>query len=122
MGDELFTPTIVVDAEVDLGEITPDVLHYLSRFPPYGPSNPKPIFSTREKLPIQGIRTMRKNTLKFMITENTKTYEAIGFGMGDQSQQLTSEVSIAFHPRINEWQGRQRLQLELTAFETDTDG
>jgi single-stranded-DNA-specific exonuclease len=122
MEDADFTPTIVVDAEVDLGEITPEVLHYLSQFPPYGPSNPKPIFSTREKLPIQDIRTMRKNTLKFMIKENKKTYEAIGFGMGDRGQQLTSEVAIAFHPRINEWQGVQRLQLELKALETDTKG
>ncbi len=121
MGDEDFTPTILVDAEVDLGEITPELLNYLSRFPPYGPSNPKPIFSTREKLPIQDIRTMGRNTLKFMIRENTRTYEAIGFGMGDQSQQLTSKVTIAFHPRINEWQGERRLQLELKALETGTE-
>jgi single-stranded-DNA-specific exonuclease len=122
MGDEDFTPTILVDAEVDLGEITPELLNYLSRFPPYGPSNPKPIFSTREKLPIQDIRTMGRNTLKFMIRENTRTYEAIGFGMGDQSHQLTSKVTIAFHPRINEWQGERRLQLELKALETGTEG
>jgi len=121
MGDEDFTPTILVDAEVDLVEITPELLNYLSRFPPYGPSNPKPIFSTREKLPIQDIRTMGRNTLKFMIRENTRTYEAIGFGMGDQSQQLTSKVTIAFHPRINEWQGVQKLQLELKALETGTE-
>jgi len=121
MGDEDFTPTILVDAEVDLGEITPELLNYLSRFPPYGPSNPKPIFSTREKLPIQDIRTMGRNTLKFMIRENTRTYEAIGFGMGDQSHQLTSKVTIAFHPRINEWQGERRLQLELKALETGTE-
>jgi single-stranded-DNA-specific exonuclease len=122
MGDEDFTPTILVDAAIDLREITPELLHYLSRFPPYGPSNPKPIFSTREKLPIHDIRTMGRNTLKFTIKENTRTYEAIGFGMGDQSQQLTSKVTIAFHPRINEWQGVQRLQLELKALETGTEG
>ena len=122
VGDEDFMPTIAIDGEIDLREITPELLHYLSLFPPYGPSNPKPIFSTRESLPIQDIRTMGRNTLKFTMRENAKSYEAIGFGMGHQSQQLTSKAKIAFHPRINEWQGVQRLQLELKALETDTEG
>jgi single-stranded-DNA-specific exonuclease len=122
VGDEDLMPTIAIDGEIDLGEITPELLHYLSLFPPYGPSNPKPIFSTRESLPIQDIRTLGRNTLKFTMRESTTTYEAIGFGMGHQSQQLTSQAKIAFHPRINEWQGVQRLQLELKAVETDAEG
>lgn len=122
LGDEDLMPTLSIDGEIDLGEITPELLHYLSLFPPYGSFNPRPIFSTRESLPIQDIRTMGRNTLKFTLRENTKNYEAIGFGMGHQSQQLTSTAKIAFHPRINEWQGVQRLQLELKAVETDTEG
>jgi single-stranded-DNA-specific exonuclease len=122
MGDEDFTPTIFVDAEIDLGEISPDLLHYLSLFPPYGPSNPKPVFATKERLPIHDIKTMGKNTLKFMIRESKRSYEAIGFGMGSLSRQLPSELKIAFHPRINEWQGVQRLQLELKALETENEG
>jgi single-stranded-DNA-specific exonuclease len=121
MGDEDFTPTISVDAEVDLSEITPELLTYLNLFPPYGPSNTKPVFSTRERLPISDIKTMGRNTLKFMIRENKRTYEAIGFDMGHLSPQLTSHIKIAFHPRIHEWQGVQRLQLEVRDLETDNE-
>jgi single-stranded-DNA-specific exonuclease len=121
MGDEDFSPTIPVDAEVDLAEITPELLTYLNLFPPYGPSNAKPVFSTRERLPIADIKTMGRNTLKFMLRENKRTYEAIGFDMGHLGPQLTSHVKIAFRPRIHEWQGVQRLQLEVKDLETDDE-
>jgi len=31
-------------------------------------------------------------------------------------------VRIAFHPKMNDWQGVQRLQLELRDVETDCEG
>jgi len=122
LGDEDFIPTISIDAEMDLGEITPELLSHLSTLAPYGPANPKPIFSTRERLPIHNIKILRKDTLTFALKENKRHYEVIGFGMGRLSSQLSSEARIAFHPRMNDWQGVQRLQLELRAVEIDTEG
>ncbi len=119
LGDADFTPTIFIDAEIDLQEITPELLNYLSLFSPYGPTNPKPIFATRERLPIHDIRIMGKDTLKFSLKGKKKTYEVIGFGMGYLSSQLPAKVRIAFHPKMNVWQGVQRLQLELRAVEAD---
>jgi len=121
-GDTASTPTIFIDAEVDLSEITLELLSYLSFFTPHGPANPRPIFSTKEKLPIQDIRILRKDTLKLTLSWRQKTYEVIGFGMGSLGQQLPSAVRIAFHPKMNDWQGVQRLQLELRAVETDCEG
>jgi single-stranded-DNA-specific exonuclease len=116
------TPTIFIDAEVDLDEITPEFLSYLSFFSPYGQANPRPIFSTKEKLPIRDIRILAKDTLKFTLSEKQRTYEVIGFGMGALGPQLPDAVRIAFHPKMNDWQGVQRLQLELRAVETDCEG
>jgi single-stranded-DNA-specific exonuclease len=117
-----FMPTIVIDAEVDLGEITPELLNYLSFFPPYGSANPRPIFSTKEKLPIRDIRILKKDTVKFALREKQRSYEVIGFGMGTLGPKLPSEVRIAFHPKVNDWQGAKRLQLELRDVETDSEG
>ncbi|MCJ7545994.1 MAG: single-stranded-DNA-specific exonuclease RecJ [Deltaproteobacteria bacterium] len=121
-GDTASTPTIFIDAVVDLSEITLEFLSHLSSFPPYGPANPRPIFSTKGKLPIQDIRVLGKGTLKFTLSERQKTYEVIGFGMGALGPQLPDAVRIAFHPKMNDWQGVQRLQLELRAVETDCEG
>ena len=122
MGDEDFMPTIFIDAEIGLEEITPELLSYLSRFSPYGPANPKPFFTTRERLPISEIKILKNDTIKFTIRNDKMAYEVIGFGMGHLSAQLPSEVKIAFHPMINEWQGIERLQLELKSVETDNEG
>jgi single-stranded-DNA-specific exonuclease len=122
LGEEDLIPTISIDAEIGLEEITPGLLSQLALFAPYGPANPKPIFSTRERLPINDIKVLRGNTLKFTLRKGKKTYEAIGFNMGHLSPQLSSEVRIAFYPRMNDWQGVKRLQLELRAVETDNEG
>jgi single-stranded-DNA-specific exonuclease len=114
-----FTPTISIDAELDLEEITPELLHYLSLLSPYGSANSKPIFATMEKLPIFDLRILGKDTLKFMMEGKKGMYEVIGFGMGHLSSQLPSEVRIAFHPKMNDWQGVKRLQLELKAVNAD---
>jgi single-stranded-DNA-specific exonuclease len=122
VGDVDFVPTISIDAEVDLEEITPELLNALSLLPPYGPANPKPIFSTREKLPIHDIRILGRDTLKFAFKGKKNGYEVIGFGMGYLGPQLPSVARIAFYPKMNDWQGVKRLQLELKAVGTDNDG
>jgi len=121
LGDSDFLPTIAIDATLELEEITPELIRHLSCFPPYGPANPKPIFSTKEKLPIRDIRILGKDTLKFILGGKQRTYEAIGFGMGALVPRLPSAVRIAFHPKMNDWQGVQRLQLELRDVETDCE-
>lgn len=122
LGEEDLIPTITIDAELDPEEITPDLLHHISRFAPYGPTNPKPLFATKNKFRAYDVRVLGKNTLKFELRGGKKTYEVIGFGMGNLSTQLPPELRIAFHPRMNDWQGVQRLQLELRAVESDTEG
>jgi single-stranded-DNA-specific exonuclease len=119
MGGTVSPQAVLIDAEVDLEEITPKFLRHLSLFPPYGPANPRPIFSTKEKLPIQNIRILAKDTLKLTLSGRHGTYEVIGFGMSALAQKLPPEVRIAFYPKMNDWQGMQRLQLELRAVETD---
>jgi single-stranded-DNA-specific exonuclease len=119
LGEEDFSPSLTIDAELDLEEITPDLLRHISRFAPYGPTNPKPLFATKNRSKVYDVRVLARNTLKFHLREGKKTYEVIGFGMGELSTELSSELKIAFYPRINDWQGVQRLQLELRAVEID---
>jgi single-stranded-DNA-specific exonuclease len=120
LGDTDFIPTISIDADVDLEDITPELLSYLSLLAPYGSANPKPIFATKKKLPIFDIRILGKDTLKFTLKGKRGRYDVIGFGMGHLNSQLPSEVRIAFHPKINDWQGVKKLQLELRALEGDS--
>ena len=122
LGEEDLIPTISVDAELDPEEITPELLRHISGFAPYGPTNPKPLFATRNRFQPHDVRVVGKNTLKFRLRWEKRTYEVIGFGMGDLSSELSSELKIAFYPQMNDWQGVRRLQLELKAVETGNEG
>lgn len=119
--DEDLTPTVSVDAEVDLMEITSEVMNYLTLFPPYGSANPQPLFSTRERLPVYDVKTVGKESLKFKLKEGEVSFEIIGFGMGSLVPHLSSELRIVFHPQMKEWNGLKRLQLELRAVEMDRE-
>jgi single-stranded-DNA-specific exonuclease len=121
LGQDDFIQTIAIDAEIDLEDITPELLRYLSLFSPYGQANPKPIFVTREKLQIRNVKILRQKTLKFTLQKKEREYEVIGFGMAGLSPQLPSEARIAFHPQVNEWLGVKRLQLELRDVASDIE-
>jgi len=122
LGEEDLIPIFSVDAELDPEEITPELLRHISGFAPYGPTNPKPLFATRNRFRADDVRVLGKNTLKFKLRGEKRTYEVIGFGMGDLSTELSSELKIAFYPKINDWHGVRRLQLELRAVDADTSG
>ena len=114
--------TIFIDAEVELREFTSELLKNLSLFPPHGPANPKPIFSTKRKLPLSEVRIVGEDSLKFKLKDAKRIYEIIGFGMGYLAPMLPSELKIAFYPQMNDWKGVKRLQLELKAVEIDQEG
>lgn len=123
LGDAPPFPTLNIDAEVDLKELTPEVLPYLYALPPYGLANPKPIFATRQKVLFRDIRVLGKETLKFYVQEPGGTvFEVIGFGMGGLTSMLPVFGRIAFSPIVNEWQGERRFQLELRDVEVDSKG
>ena len=122
LGNEDLSSSIAIDAEVDLAEITPQLMRDLSLFTPHGVSNPRPLFASRNQVAVNNVRPVGADSVKFDVEEGGVTHETIGFGMVDLEQSLPSAVKIAFHPRINDWDGSKKLQLELRAVETRSDG
>ncbi len=106
-----FIPTIRIDAEVPLPTIERELIEELSLLAPFGASNPKPVFCSRE-LRIVDSKIVGENNLKLRVEENV-IYDAIGFNMGDLYPLKSNRVRIAFVPQINEWQGVKNIQLEL---------
>jgi single-stranded-DNA-specific exonuclease len=106
-----FVPRIRIDSEVDLPIIERGLVEELSLLAPFGVSNPKPIFCSRE-LRVIDSRIVGKNNLKLKVEEDL-IYDAIGFDMGYLHPLESKRISIAFVPQINQWQGVKSIQLEL---------
>jgi single-stranded-DNA-specific exonuclease len=112
-------PTLRLDANVALSDMTLDLLEQLADFAPHGPSNPTPLFCA------QGVRItssprrlgQQGQHVRFRVAQNGATQEVIAFHMADQVLPLAggSVVDLAFTPTINTWQGRYNVELQLRA-------
>ncbi|MFB0506675.1 MAG: single-stranded-DNA-specific exonuclease RecJ [Thermodesulfobacteriota bacterium] len=106
-----FVPKVRIDSEVALPLIQRNLIEELSFLAPFGPSNPKPVFCSRE-IRVRDSRIVGENNLKLKVEEDA-IYDAIGFQMGHLYPLESQRIRIAFVPQINEWQGMKNIQLEL---------
>lgn len=116
------TPTINIDVEVKLSELTPKLYRIIDQMGPFGPGNMQPVFVARDVRDTGEARCVGadQNHLKAQFTsEDNLRLDAIGFGMGASLENLKSQenCSIAFVLDENEWNGQKRLQLRLKGVE-----
>jgi len=110
-------PTLRVDAELGLAEITADLARYLPYLGPFGTGNPTPVFLARGLEIVASPRLLRDGHVKFQLGSGAHTIDAIGFRMAERipPRILAGEgpVDAVFEVSENEWQGRRTAQLVL---------
>jgi len=113
---ELLTPVLSIDAEIDIAELSPKFVRVLSQFAPFGPDNMRPIFSSRNVELTGQPRIVGKNHLKFKVKKNSRTIDAVGFGLGDlldRTIQGRSGLDLAFSLDENDFEGEMMPQLKI---------
>lgn len=112
---QVLVPTLDVDAEVDVHQLTYDLVDELSLLEPSGHANSMPIFMMRN-VHVAEYRTVGKDAkhLKLKISHaGMPPMDAIGFGLGEWVKAMPERIDVAFQLEINEWQGRKSLQANL---------
>ncbi|MEB3187625.1 MAG: single-stranded-DNA-specific exonuclease RecJ [bacterium] len=105
--------TPVVDAELTLGELTPEVVRDLERLQPTGQGNPEPVFGIRDvQVHHQGTRGAERQVLYLELQDDTVLREAVGFRMG-ALHPVPDRVSVRVTPEFNHFRNQARLQLRL---------
>ena len=114
---ELLIPEIAIDSPLELSDITPKFFRILKQMGPFGPKNMKPVFTTNAVRDNgYGKRVgADKSHLKLNIINGAdqKTYNAIGFGLGDKITSTQNDFDIAYNLDENEWNGNTSIQLLL---------
>ncbi|WP_456422210.1 single-stranded-DNA-specific exonuclease RecJ [Lutibacter sp.] len=115
----LRTPEISIDTEITLMDVTPKFYRILKQLEPFGPQNMKPVFLAG------GLRDngygkkvgVDETHLKLNIFEgsNQKTFNAIGFNMGNKHSLIKNgkPFKAVFNIDENQWNGNTSLQLLL---------
>jgi single-stranded-DNA-specific exonuclease len=109
-------PTLHVDAEVQLSEVTAQLIKEIGAFHPFGAGNPEPTFAVKGLQVIES-RTVGDKHLKMTVRQGgSMTFDSIGFGMKsltDRGIPVRTSVDLAFIPELNHWNGYDRIQLRL---------
>ena len=115
MREEDLIPTIDVDAEILLKDITSETLLSINALSPFGQGNPEPLFLSRS-LEVLDSRVVGKRHLKFSVCREKKIFDAIGFGLANRHPLRGKTIDMIFTPELNRWHGDERIQLKVVDF------
>jgi len=121
LSEELMTPEIVIDEELDVSDVNLKFFKILKQFAPFGPGNMSPIFVSNNVIDTGYAKIVGKNGqkhLKFSVVQTTKRgapIPSIGFNLGHHYDKIKQSVpfSICYHIEENTWLGRTSLQLRV---------
>ncbi|MBN2032761.1 MAG: single-stranded-DNA-specific exonuclease RecJ [Deltaproteobacteria bacterium] len=109
-------PSIEIDAKTSLPEINLQTTSRLLSFAPFGPGNPEPLFYAGP-CEVVDSTVLKERHLKLKVRQNGKILEAIGFGMAGNLSASDTLINVVFTPKIDRWQGREKLQLRIIDME-----
>jgi len=115
LSSEKFTPSLDIDCEILLTEIDMKLVEIISSMEPHGEGNPSPVFCSRGLTVKSPPQLMGKDTIKFWVTDGTKSISAVGFGMGSFKDlvKVGGKVDLAYTLSIDDWNKAPTVQLML---------
>jgi len=110
---DMLIPKLSIDAELRLSDINGSFVKLLKRFAPFGPQNARPVFVSYGVQPVGHSSVVGNNHLKFRIEGDGKTFDVIGFNLGDLHHRLRrgGSLDLAYVIDENEFMGRRTIQL-----------
>jgi len=112
--DEASERVGVIDAEVALSEVDAQLCYELGNLAPFGRGNEQPLLACRGMRVRKSKRVGDGSHLKIEVEDGTGAARwGIGFGLGDKDPGAGAMIDAAFSPKVNEWQGKRRVELEI---------
>lgn len=115
LGPEDLLPKLNVDIDIPLGELSESLIYEMKKLAPHGPKNPSPVFISRG-IKLKNIpKTIGRNGVKFWVTDDSITCEAVAFGVSNAFFDMLKKerVDLAYSPSINNYRGMKSIRLNL---------
>lgn len=116
-----FVEKITIDVPMPLAYIRKDLVRELKLLEPFGKGNEKPLFAQKGLHP-RAMRVLGKNrnVVRMQLTDEAGfSMTGIYFGDGDEfvrSIQNRDTISVLYYPEIDEYQGRENLQVIIRSW------
>lgn len=108
-------PCLHIDMDLELSDLSIELLRQISLLEPFGQANPQPLFlSSNLKVQSRPV-IMGRDTLKFWVSDGKVTYPALGFRKACYFDLINSAqaVNLAYRLSLDNWNGNNQLQLEI---------
>ena len=116
--DEHLVPSVNIDCEIPLEDVTMELFRSLERFQPFGPENTAPVFASR-RVKTLACQPVGSNGMHLKLTfarQNGEPVGAIAFGQADMIETFRDSggvVDIAYSVELNEFRGKTAVQLNI---------
>jgi single-stranded-DNA-specific exonuclease len=120
--DEDYIPTIEIDAEVKLSDLTPSFYNILLQMEPFGPENQRPIFCVRNLID-KGSKIVKEAHVRFQVEQNGSVFSGICFNQSEKYKRLdlSQPIDLVFSLEENVFNGNVTLQLKVIDFAQSSD-
>lgn len=117
-GSETNEPTLNVDAEVQLGDLTHRAVRELESLGPFGAEHRRPILLTSAVNLVQPPKKMGggERHLSLRVRQGNAVLRCVAFGKGDWADDIAAcdgPLSICFSPSLNAFNGYESVELQL---------
>lgn len=126
--EHMLTPSLDVDMEISLADVTEKVMNIVDQMEPFGPDNMKPLFVARNLQDVGQTKPVgkEKEHLKFDVAqqcgESWSFASGIGFGMGKYYNDIKNGATfdLVFEMQWNVFQGNRTVQLFVKDIKINT--
>ncbi|MCL6465335.1 MAG: single-stranded-DNA-specific exonuclease RecJ [candidate division WOR-3 bacterium] len=122
--EEIFQPTLHIEAVASLNEVDENLLSLLARFEPFGPENPEPVFASLGLEVVGYPRRVGRDKahLKFRVRSGNKVLDAIAWQRSDELLNLEigkpGHLDICYTVTRDSYAGRTKVQLNIIDLRT----
>ena len=97
-------PTLDIEAELELGDITKQFYNVLRHLEPFGPGNPRPLFVSRRLINHRDTRAVGKERehLRLDVTDRINAITGIAFGRADMAEYIQNGNAVDICYELNE--------------------
>lgn len=97
-------PTLDIEAELQLGDITKSFYNVLRHLEPFGPGNPRPLFVSRRLINHRDTRAVGKERehLRLDVTDRVNAITGIAFGRADMAEYIQNGNAVDICYELNE--------------------
>jgi len=114
-------PTLTVDAEASLSEMSWNLQKDLDKLAPFGFGNREPVFVSRNVM-VRDARLVGNEHLRLMLSDGQVVWDAIAFRQGSWLGALPKTIDVAYQLEARVWNGETKLQLHVKDIKVKDEG